>query len=113
MTIKQIPELHTLLAATSYLLTRYAVQQTQGVLTCRTFSLAQAIHQHLMLVLQHPELANSSEAEQAYQGIYQQWQSILFEHHQQAQCVCERSKQVPSVENFATRIVISSTHTLH
>ncbi|WP_298612299.1 hypothetical protein [uncultured Thiothrix sp.] len=113
MTTKQTPELHTLLAATSYLLTRYAIQQTQGLLTCRTFSLAQAIHQHLTMVLQHPELTNASEAERAYQGLYQQWQAILFEHQQQAHCICERSTQVPTLENFATKTTAPSNHTLH
>lgn len=113
MKINQFPELHTLLAATSYLMTQYTIQQTRGLLTCRTFSLTQAIHQHLTMVLQHPDLVHVSEAERVYQGLYQHWQTILFEHQQQARCVCERPKQITTVENFANTPAASNSHTLH
>lgn len=113
MTIHQLPELHTLLAATSYLITRYAIQQTQGLLTCRTFSLTQAIDQHLIMVLQHPDLAHAPEAERAYRSLHQQWQAILLEHQQQAHCICERPKQITTLEHTADRSAASSGHTLH
>jgi hypothetical protein len=114
MTTQHIPELQTLFAATCYLMTRYAQQQqAEGALTCRTFSLAQAVHQHLAMILQHPALVHGSEAKRAYVSLAQQWHNTVHEHYHSAQCSCEKPNEQEKSAELAYTASHTNHHTLH
>lgn len=75
------PDLHTLLAATAYLMTRHSLQQRQGRDAAQT---AEAVKQHLEMLLCHPDILASTTACNSYQALLWEWGKIAAHHRQQA-----------------------------
>lgn len=92
----QTPDLHTLLAATTYLMTRYGLQRGTENLTCASMSAAEGIKQHLEMLLAHPDIQASPTARSAYQGLLWEWSGILARHHQSAKCACSGGNSLAS-----------------
>ena len=63
-------DLYILLAASSYLMTRYS-QHCSG-------DAAQGVVHHLKMLLAHPEIQSSTSAKIAYRGLLHDWQQILI-----------------------------------
>ncbi len=66
------PELHMLLAATAYLMTRYSLHASVSV--------AQSVAHHLEMLLTHPATQVSPAARSACQGLLLQWREIAARH---------------------------------
>lgn len=66
------PDLHTLLAASSYLMTRYTLRGCADT--------AAGVVHHLEMLLAHPEVQTSSVAQCAYCGLLREWRAILNRH---------------------------------
>ena len=82
-------DVHTTLAATAYLLTRYALLRGTDELTCQTLTTAKSIHQHFSILLEQPEVQLSNAAHDSYSSLLQDWETIIVRHHQSAYCTCE------------------------
>lgn len=65
-------DLYTLLAASSYLMTRYSLRCSGDT--------AQGVVHHLKMLLAHPEIQSSASARAAYHGLLHDWQQILIRH---------------------------------
>ncbi len=105
--MNQTPDLHTLLAATTYLMTRYGLQRGTDNLTCGSMSAAEGIKHHLEMLLAHPEVQASATARSAYQGLLCEWCGILAQHQQSAHCTCAGKTETAPVETAKpTRYVL-------
>lgn len=102
--MEQTPDLHTLLAATTYLMTRYSLQRGTENLSCSSMSAAEGIKHHLEMLLAHPDVQASPTARSAYQGLLWEWSGILARHCQSANC--------PNKEGVATAPLMSNP-TIH
>lgn len=69
---RNTPDLHTLLAALAYLMTRHTVRNSVDTAT--------GIVHHLEMLLAHPEVQTSSVAQCAYRGLLHEWRNILGRH---------------------------------
>lgn len=75
-------DLQTLLAATHYLMTRYALQCNNSHAARYATNSADAVCQHLEMILQHPDIRHSSVSRSSYEGLLFEWRAILS-HNQQ------------------------------
>ena len=65
-------DLHILIAASSYLMTRYSLRGSGDT--------AQGVVHHLKMLLEHPEVQSSASAKIAYRGMLHDWEQILIRH---------------------------------
>lgn len=69
---RKTPDLHTLLAASSYLMTRHTLRGCADT--------AAGVVHHLEMLLAHPEVQASTVAQCAYRGLLREWRGILTRH---------------------------------
>ncbi|HPE58758.1 MAG: hypothetical protein KDI15_08820 [Thiothrix sp.] len=94
------PELDVLLAATSYLMTRYSLQSAKNPMTYDTGKLAESICQHLALLLKQPEVQGSRVFRTAYHSLAYEWEHILVQHRLNA----TGSHEQPAKESTSSAI---------
>lgn len=73
------PDIHALMTASSYLMTRYTV--------CASRDMAQGVVDHLKMLLAHSEIQSSSSSVETYSGLLHEWVRILM-RHQNHECPC-------------------------